>query len=99
VWELRAILEHLYDHIFAAESLGAAHTGAKLDAYLIEAVDEDIGNLRQCVEEGDSIAIRDALEALELSAYKIAEAMYGNVDFGPASTSEPPPEGAAKLEP
>jgi molecular chaperone DnaK len=68
-------------------------------ANVIEAVDEDINSLRKCVEDGDSIAIRDALEALELSAYKIAEAMYGNVDFDPAATSEPPPEGAAKLEP
>ncbi len=66
---------------------------------VIDAVDEDIATLRQCVEEGDSIAIRDALEALELSAYKIAEAMYGNVDFDAVAASEPPAESPAKLEP
>ncbi len=44
-------------------------------------VDADIQALHSCVEEGDSIAIKDALETLELSAYKIAEAMYGNVEM------------------
>ena len=48
---------------------------------VIAQVEMDIETLQQCVEEGDSIAIKDALETLELSAYKIAEAMYGSVDL------------------
>ncbi len=44
-------------------------------------VQADIDTLHTCVEQGDAIAIRDALETLELSAYKIAEAMYSGVDM------------------
>ncbi len=44
-------------------------------------VETDIESLHSCVNEGDAIAIKDALETLELSAYKIAEAMYGSVDM------------------
>ena len=51
LWELRAILVHLYDRLFAGESLGSAHTGAKLDAFLIDLVDED--NLWDMVLFGD----------------------------------------------
>jgi hypothetical protein len=48
--------------------------------------------LHVCVDEGDAIAIKDALETLELSAYKIAEAMYGSVDL------DAPAEGEAQSE-
>jgi molecular chaperone DnaK len=48
---------------------------------VVTQVEADIQALHRCVEEGDAIAIKDALETLELSAYKIAEAMYGNVDL------------------
>jgi molecular chaperone DnaK len=41
-------------------------------------VSNDCKQLRELLESGDSIAIREALQALELSAYKIAEAMYGD---------------------
>ena len=51
-------------------------------------VEADIQALHNSVAEGDAIAIRDALETLELSAYKIAEAMYGNVDLDAANTGE-----------
>jgi len=51
-------------------------------------VEADIQALHDSVAEGDAIAIRDALETLELSAYKIAEAMYGNVDLDAANTGE-----------
>jgi molecular chaperone DnaK len=51
---------------------------------IVAQVEADIQALHTCVEEGDSIAIKDALETLELSAYKIAEAMYGNVDIDAA---------------
>ena len=45
---------------------------------IIEEVAEDIGALRELLKgEGDAVSIREALQALELSAYKIAEAMYG----------------------
>jgi molecular chaperone DnaK len=53
---------------------------------VIETVKADIANLRGLLEgSGDAIAIREALQQLELSAYKIAESMYGS----PA----PPTEG------
>ncbi|MGD8606850.1 MAG: molecular chaperone DnaK [Myxococcales bacterium] len=53
---------------------------------VVAQVEADIGALRSCIAEGDAIAIKDALETLELSAYKIAEAMYGSVELeGPAS--------------
>jgi len=55
-------------------------------------VEADIGSLHVCVDEGDAIAIKDALETLELSAYKIAEAMYGSVDL------DAPAEGEAQSE-
>ena len=48
---------------------------------VVAQVEADIQALHVCIEEGDAIAIKDALETLELSAYKIAEAMYGNVDL------------------
>ena len=59
---------------------------------VIAAVEADIESLHTCVDEGDAIAIKDALETLELSAYKIAEAMYGSVDL------EAPVEGEAQSE-
>ena len=59
---------------------------------VVAQVDADIKSLQVCIEEGDSIAIKDALETLELSAYRIAEAMYGNVDL------DAPDEGDAKTE-
>jgi len=60
---------------------------------VIAQVDADIESLHQCVEDGDAIAIKDALETLELSAYKIAEAMYGSVDL------DAPAEGEAQSDP
>jgi molecular chaperone DnaK len=48
---------------------------------VVAQVDADIQSLHACIEGGDAIAIKDALETLELSAYKIAEAMYGDVDL------------------
>ncbi|MEZ4254247.1 MAG: molecular chaperone DnaK [Polyangiales bacterium] len=46
---------------------------------IIEQVKVDIAHLKALVEgAGDSIAIREALQRLELSAYQIAEAMYGS---------------------
>jgi molecular chaperone DnaK len=55
-------------------------------------VEADIESLHACVNEGDAIAIKDALETLELSAYKIAEAMYGSVDL------DAPTEGEAQSD-
>ena len=57
---------------------------------VVAQVEADIQSLHVCIDEGDAIAIKDALETLELSAYKIAEAMYGNVDL------EAPVEGEAQ---
>jgi molecular chaperone DnaK len=44
---------------------------------VIDAVKRDIDALKATLEGGDAIAIREALQSLELSAYKIAESMYG----------------------
>ena len=55
---------------------------------VVAEVEADIRSLRSCIEEGDAIAIKDALETLELSAYKIAEAMYGNVDLDASAEGE-----------
>ncbi len=44
---------------------------------VIEAVSRDIATLRGLLDGGDAIAIREALQQLELSAYRIAESMYG----------------------
>jgi molecular chaperone DnaK len=50
-----------------------------VDAAIITQVRADVGNLRELIGGGgDAIAIRDALQQLEQSAYKIAEAMYGS---------------------
>jgi len=52
-----------------------------VDAAVIAEVQLDIESLETLVaEEGDAIEMRDALQRLELSAYKIAEAMYGDED-------------------
>jgi len=59
---------------------------------VVAAVDADIEALHECINEGDAIAIKDALETLELSAYKIAEAMYGSVDL------DAPAEGEAQSD-
>jgi len=48
---------------------------------VIAQVEADIEALHYSVDEGDAIAIKDALETLELSAYKIAEAMYGDAEM------------------
>lgn len=59
-----------------------------VDAEIIEQVRADAKNLRDLIEgEGDAIAIRDALQSLELSAYRIAESMYSET-----SNAEPSPE-------
>jgi molecular chaperone DnaK len=55
---------------------------------VVAQVEADIEALHVCVDEGDAIAIKDALETLELSAYKIAEAMYGSVDLEEPVESE-----------
>jgi molecular chaperone DnaK len=59
---------------------------------VVAQVEADISALHGCVDEGDAIAIKDALETLELSAYKIAEAMYGSVDL------DAPAEGEAQSD-
>ncbi|MFO0709024.1 MAG: molecular chaperone DnaK [Sandaracinus sp.] len=45
---------------------------------LLESVKGDIAALRASIDGGDAIAIREALQKLELSAYKMAESMYGS---------------------
>src|SRR6185503_9410800 len=42
---------------------------------VIEAVSKDIRQLRELLGGGDAIAIREALQQLELIAYRIAESM------------------------
>jgi molecular chaperone DnaK len=45
---------------------------------IIELVKNDVLTLKETLDAGDAIAIREALQSLELSAYKIAESMYGS---------------------
>ena len=45
---------------------------------LLEAVKGDVAGLRAAIDGGDAIAIREHLQKLELSAYKMAESMYGS---------------------
>lgn len=53
-----------------------------VDAEVLEAVSVDIAGLRALIDgDGDAVAIRDGLQQLELSAYRIAESMYG-ADYG-----------------
>ena len=48
-------------------------------AEIVEEVERDIQELRELIDgAGDAIAIRESLQRLELSAYKIAEHMYAS---------------------
>ena len=50
---------------------------------ILDVVAADIKTLRDLIEgSGDAIAIREALQSLETSAYKIAESMYGGAPGG-----------------
>jgi len=51
-----------------------------VSADIIQSVAADIDQLKGLLEGGDAIAIREALHQLELSAYQIAESMYGAAD-------------------
>jgi molecular chaperone DnaK len=64
----------------------AAEECAELvDKAIIDQVRTDITYLRDLIGgAGDAIAIRDALSQLEASAYRIAEAMYGDASAQPA---------------
>jgi molecular chaperone DnaK len=71
-----------------------------VDAAIIAQVRQDIAELRElCAGSGDAISIRDHLQQLELSAYKIAEAMYGSPDAPPAEAPQEAPKQAAKQAP
>lgn len=62
-----------------------------VDAEIIEQVQADAKHLRDLIEgDGDAIAIRDALQSLELSAYRIAESMYSEE---PPAADPAPEEG------
>jgi molecular chaperone DnaK len=65
-----------------------------VDGAIIKQVRDDIAYLRGLVNgSGDAISIRDALQQLEQSAYKIAEAMYATPE---AAAGAPPADEAAK---
>lgn len=69
----------------------AAECADLVDAEIIEQVQTDAKQLRDLIEgDGDAIAIRDALQSLELSAYRIAESMYS--EDPPAAEPAPEPE-------
>ncbi|HJK98514.1 MAG TPA: Hsp70 family protein, partial [Polyangiaceae bacterium LLY-WYZ-14_1] len=54
-------------------------------AEVIEVVQGDIDHLRALLEgAGDAVAITEALRQLELSAYRMAESMYGTDEGGGA---------------
>ena len=68
----------------AAETLlytserAAAELAEMASAEMVERVKAEITTLRSTLEAGDAIAIREALQALELAAHKLAESLYGN---------------------
>ncbi len=49
-------------------------------AQVLEAVKLDLDALKACMARGEPTSIREALQRLEVSAYKIAESMYGPSD-------------------
>jgi molecular chaperone DnaK len=49
---------------------------------IAERVMTDIAVLRELIEGGDALDLRDALQALEQSAYEMADAMYGGAEEG-----------------
>jgi len=55
---------------------------------IIQTVAADIDQLKTLLEGGDAIAIREALHQLELSAYQIAESMYGAADDDEAAEAD-----------
>ncbi len=65
-----------------------------VSAEIITTVSEDLENLKALLEGGDAIAIREALQQLELSAYQIAESMYGAAEEEEEVGAEEPLEGA-----
>ena len=70
-----------------------------VSAEIIEQVVDDIAYLKELMAgSGDAIAIRDALQQLESSAYRIAEAMYGESESMPPE-GDLPPEASAEGEP
>jgi molecular chaperone DnaK len=71
-----------------------------VEVSIIKQVRDDIAYLKDLINgSGDAIAIRDALQQLEQSAYKIAEAMYGNAESSSdAKAAEAAPESALKTE-
>ena len=44
--------------------------------------DPEIELVKECSNGGDAVSIREALQRLEISAYKIAESMYGGASNG-----------------
>jgi len=57
-----------------------------VSAEILDQVRADIQNLRGLLDAGDAIAIKEGLSQLELSAYRIAESMYGTAEDDGAST-------------
>jgi molecular chaperone DnaK len=52
-------------------------------AAVLEEVKLDVAALKEQLAKQDAAAIREALQRLEISAYKIAESMYGSADAPP----------------
>jgi molecular chaperone DnaK len=65
-----------------------------VDPEITAAVRANIAQLKKFLEgAGDAIAIRDALQQLELSAYRIADAVYNAESSGADAAKDPSPEG------
>ncbi|MBI5513774.1 MAG: molecular chaperone DnaK [Deltaproteobacteria bacterium] len=73
--ELRSNAEAM---LFTTENASKEY-GDLLDAALRDQLGQDMANLRAALDEGsDLTTLRELLAALEASAYKIAESMYGS---------------------
>jgi molecular chaperone DnaK len=79
--ELAELRNHAESLLYTSER--AVEECAELvPAEVLGEVARDCQHLREVLEGGDAIGMREALQQLELSAYKIAESMYGAGEGG-----------------
>ena len=73
-----AELRNSCDSLLYTSERAVEQFGELVPKPVAEAVSKDIEALRALLESGDAIAIRDALQQLELSAFRMGEAVYGD---------------------
>jgi len=73
-----AELRNSCDSLLYTSERAVEQFGELVPKPVAEAVSKDIEALRALLESGDAIAIREALQQLELSAFRMGEAVYGD---------------------